>query len=216
MYHCEKCGATIKDINKPCPSCGMYLNQDNVVNNDKKSIANIIIFVGVILALISASIIANFNFNNKIVRYETNNYVVTYANKKWGRYKDESDDSFVLRYHGGRDAYLIFDEELVDLQVDMDNVDERNDLYLKYLDALTNDEEITYTNIMSEIKKMNNTNYYYLTTDFRSDIDSSYYGKSYFIYKNSGECLRIMLVLSSDDAKVIEDDVLNVIQKIEM
>ena len=52
MYHCEKCGAIIKEANQPCPSCGMYLNQNNVVNNDKKSIANIIIFIGVILVLI--------------------------------------------------------------------------------------------------------------------------------------------------------------------
>ena len=219
-YYCNRCGGKVYDITKPCPTCGMYLD-NNVVNqnvmpsqNGKRIDKRIIFFC---LGLIA--VIAFFIFNALDIpsteEFLGNGYRVKYLTDVWGDDVKSYGEYFVLFHKKSRD-YLVFPNEVINYSLNLEDVDSRQSLYNSYQREFNNSSQISYNNIMSELKKLDGTSYYYLSADFYNYFDANYRGRVYFLHSADGKCLTLILVTGKNSAVAVEKDVLNLFKNIEL
>lgn len=217
MYKCPHCGEIIKDIDNPCPTCGLYINTENnniSENKDRKSTN--IIFILVLGMLIGVFLfVINSHYNSKRLEYRGNGYVLNYSTKLWSKYDKVANYSFALQYKDSK-AYLFFPNEIVDLNVNVDDGSVRDNLYQLYLREFRGSATYNYFNVMSEIKALDSTDYYYLTTDFMKLDQVEHRGKIYFIYTGNGKCLTLVLVADNDNLSEVEKNIFELIETIKI
>ena len=221
MYHCEKCGEIVSDITKPCPTCGMFINQSYNYNqnlyqpNTSKKKITLIFIIGFLFIGLGTFLSVFESFSNDSSMFEGNGYNVEYLNSTWKKYENSDDEIFILSYKN-TSSYLIFPSEIINYSIDLENEDARNYLHNTYLIQLNNSTNLSYHNTMANLEKIYGTNLYYLSSDFYSMSKEKYTGRTYFVHTVDGKCLTFTLVTSDKNIKDIEKDIFKLFKKIEI
>lgn len=216
MYLCDKCGGKIYDISKPCPTCGLFLGQNNeVVAVNKKAPNTLFIVLFVFFVLVVGVGFVKKNFSSEIVRCDGVNYSLKYNTSLWSEYSYE-DGYFVLQSISDKMTFLQFPVEAANLNIDLKSEDNIDYLYQLYLYVLKNSKDVSYSNISSDISIFNNSDYYYLTADYVSYNSISTKGKLYVIFTSDGKVLNVVLNLGNYNLLDIEDNVYDILSSIEM
>ena len=222
MFYCDKCGEVLENTNCICPTCGMKVNTVINVNfidgNRKNKIFDIlivlIIVVGVCIGFF-AFFSSNSNSKEKI-NFSGINYSMYYIGKDWKKSDLSTDEYYVLQNTKDLNAYLQLPIKALELNINIENSDERNNLYSNYSYLLRHDSDYNYHNITSSFKILNNTNNYYISSDFYKYTDSSLKGKVYIIVSPSGKTVNVLLRKGTKNISSIEEEVYEVLEKIEM
>ncbi len=217
MIYCNKCGGLIKDVNEPCPTCGLpMVNTTQIANKKKRFDINLFLITSTIFIILFAIGVTNFLYKTQVLKYTAEDYTVEYMGNKWKKFNANDNSFFSLKYGNGTSTFLVFPNETVDLSLNMNDANVRSDLYNAYMNEFSRSDTLVFSNAMPEMKQLDETDYYYFGVDFQKITDSNYKGKSYYIHNANGKCLVLMLILRDTNYSQIEDDVFNVIKKIKM
>jgi len=238
MY-CNRCGATINDLNKPCPTCGMMPNNMNLnvgsngymnngvnysVNNNQRKRSNGIvtfIIVGVVvmglffLTSVIGTAFSTIEANKDSGVYEAINYTLKYNPQMWYKYKSDS-EMFVLRNRNDDKALFLLPTEYTLLgNFDLTSDYDRKYIHDELLKGFRTTSEIRYSNIMSEVKNLPGTSYYYMTADFYS-LEGNYSGRAYVIISERAQALLCLLREGSKDVNELENEVFALYENLTM
>lgn len=208
MYCCEKCAEKIEDISRPCPTCGMYLNSYNSDNSNKnKSFFNYVLIFGFIFLIVLSVGFVSYSYASSVMEISGDNYSLKYKLDTWSVNKSSDDEYYYLQYNDNSNVFLQIPKEATELNKNLDDVDVREDLYSLYLMELIDSPQISYTNIMSEIRRLDDSDYYYLSADFLQYSNAKYKGKVYLLHNVEGKTLCILLNLGGEDIDNVEEDI---------
>ena len=227
MY-CNRCGANITDPSKPCPTCGLMVN--NMMNNgmnynnpqQKRGGFSTFIIVGVVmmgLFFLSSVLSTTFSVidaNNDSGVFNAVNYTLKYDPQVWHKYKS-TDDYFILRNRADGEALFLLQTEYTTTipGVDLTSEYDRDYVHGKLYESFKTDSEISYSNIMSSIQKVSGSPYYYMSADFYS-IEHSYGGRAYVLISSDGDALTCLLREGTKDVDVIEVEIFELFRNITM
>ena len=220
MY-CDKCGEKIVDISKPCSTCGMYVNNENNLNSvddikkEEKSLKSVLL-ISLVLFLSVISVGSIINYSSKVMEYNGNNYALRYSNSIWSKSNYSDDEYLYLQYNRNSAIYLQIPNDAVEINLNVEDMEEKDRLYSVFMNVFDNTSDILFTNIMSEIRPLDNSNYYYLSADFNKYSGYGYTGKVYFLHTSNGKTLTILLNLNDGSIADVEEDVFNLFRNIEM
>ncbi len=215
---CEKCGTLIKDVNRPCPTCGMYIDNRPIdaKHSRLKMLCSALAMTAILLLIVSIAIFTNHKYNLKIVNYDNGDFMVDYFFKKWHEYEVEGNDNLTLKYNNGTSTYLVFASKIIKIDINLDDYEMRENLYQLQLTQFGKTPNVIYTNIMADIKPLVGTDYYYFTADFQDVTEKRNRGKTYYVYTNDGKCLVLSLILDNTNISHIDDDVFEMIKTLKL
>lgn len=214
MYYCDKCGEKISDPSKPCSTCGLVLNSFDDTKNEKKFPINIgVVLLVFITIIVSVAFMQNV-FSTVLVNHVAANYSLDYNNVVWSEYQ-VNDNFYALVNNVDKETYLQFPVEAQELGVVLSNKESLEYLHSTYVYALSTSTELSYNNIAANIKRLDNTNYYYLTADYVS-FENNSKGKLYIILTEEGKALNILLNLGSSNLLDVEEDIYEILKSINM
>lgn len=228
MY-CDKCGEKVDDLTKVCPTCGLYIsnnldnnfngiNDGDVVNTHSNmgKFINIVIVTSVVLVFGFLVGVVIFDSSSYNVEYSGSNYSLAYSSSVWTMSDLSDSDYLYLRYNNDSSVYLQIPNEAVEINLNVNDLEEREMLYAVFLNVFDSTSNLAFTNVMAEIKPLDNSNYYYLSADYSQYAEDGYNGKAYFLHTANGKTLAIMLVLNDGNIISVEDDVFSLFRDIEM
>lgn len=217
MYACNKCGAVVNNPNEACPNCGIVCTS-NVVNVNEASNkfpVNIFVVIIAVLGILVSVAFMQSGFSTVLVSYEATNFSLEYDNLIWSAY-DVNDELFALVDNIDTNTFIQMPYEAAVLGMNLNNEENLETLYLTYIGVLSSTTEMNYTNVASNFKKFEGTDYYYLTADFVGYTDTSTKGKLYVLVSPEGKALNILINLGSRSFDEVEEDVLEVLKTIKM
>lgn len=219
MYYCDKCGEVIKDISKPCPTCGMRVDSSHIVNNTSNNkIFNIlmilIVFFGGMVGLLIFT--GNLDYSNKEIEFNGENYSILYDGEDWMETDLNTSEYYVLQNAHDLNAFLQIPVVALELNLNIANGYDREGLHESYSYILKNDVNYNYHNITSEFKSLKNTNNYYMSSDFYKYSDSSLKGKVFILVSPQGKTMSIILKKGSMSISSLEDEVYGLLEDIEI
>lgn len=217
MYACNKCGATVNNPNEACPNCGIVCTSGvvNINEDTRKFPINIFVVIIAVLAILFSVAFMQSGLSTAMVSFEAVNFSLEYDNVKWSAY-DLDEEYFALVDNIDTNTFIQMPYEAIDWNIKLDNDENLYALYVSYVSVLSSVKEKNFTNVSSNFRKLEDTNYYYLTADFNSYTDYTSKGKLYVVATHDGKALSILIYLGNKDFSEIEDSVLDVIKSIEM
>lgn len=218
MYYCDKCGEVIHDINKPCPTCGMVVNTNSNVNNSNNKIFNILIVLIIVVGL-GAGVFIYFStssYSNEKIDFSGKNYSMYYEGDNWMESDLSTDEYYILQNTSDLNAYLQLPVSARELNIDVSNEDMRSSLYQSYVNLFKIDSDYNYHNITSSFISLENTDNYYLSSDFYMYSDSSLKGKVFIVVSPNGKAVNVLLIKGTKNISSIEEEVYEILEKIEM
>ena len=237
MY-CNRCGSTIHDTTKPCPTCGLmatnmmnnnmnnngYMNNgvNYNVNNQPKRTNGVVTFfiVGVVviglffLSSVISTTFSTIDANNDSGIYNAVNYTLKYDPQTWQKYKSDG-DTFVLKNRKVEGVLMALPTEYT-LLGNYNLASETDKMYIhsELLKVFKTTSDASYSNIMSSIKMMPGTDYYYMSADFYSS-QYNYGGRAYAIMSVDSKAI-LCLLRADGGANSVEDDVFELFKNLDM
>lgn len=220
MY-CNKCGEKIVDISKPCSTCGMYVNSEVNLNsvenfNKEEKSLKLVLLVSLLLFFIIVSGVSIIGYSSKVMEYNGSNYVLSYSNNIWSKSNYSDGEYLYLQYNKDSSIYLQISNDAIETNLNVEDMEEKEMLYSVFMNVFDSTSDMLFTNIMSDISPLDNSDYYYLSADFSQYSGYGYVGKVYFLHTSNGKTLTIMLNLNDGSISEVEEDVFDLFRNIEM
>lgn len=237
MY-CNRCGNTIHDTTKPCPTCGLMANNmmnNNMnpngymnngvnynVNNQPKRTSGVVTFfvVGVVvlglffLSSVLSTTFSTIDANNDSGVYNGVNYTLKYDPQMWVKHKSDG-DTFVLKNRKDNDVLFAIPTEYTSLgNYNLTSEADKAYLHSELLSVFKTTSATSYSNIMSSIKTMPGTDYYYMSADFYSS-QYKYGGRAYVIMSVDSNAM-LCLLRADKGANSVESDVFALFKNLDM
>lgn len=219
MFCCDKCGTHFNKKNKLCPTCGLVIENEKVINNfSNNKIFNILIIIILLLGLFVGIFIFlnSYVFIGEKIEIFGDRYSITYKSDNWKEIDSENNDYFLLQNTNDLNVVLQIPLEVNLLSVnnlDEDDLEELCDNYKKFLNS---DNVYNYSNISLKFNKLKDKNKYYMKADFHKKNDSSFQGRVYILVSTNGKMLNIVLKRGITNISSVHNDVLEILNKIEI
>lgn len=214
MHYCNKCGEKIVDVTKPCPTCGLKNdNSNNFIITNGKTYFSLLVIIVVILFGCGLFFIRN-SFSSIMIDHIADNYSLTYDNIVWTEY-EVGEGVYALINNSDKDIFLQFPVVAEELGFALNSEENCEAVYDAYVVTLNKAVNLDYNNISSGIKRLDGTDYYYLTADYIS-YDNTSRGKLYVILTEDGKAINVLLTLGSNSILDVEEDIYDILRSIRM
>lgn len=193
-----------------------YANQPKRTNGIVTFVIVGVVVMGLFfLASVIGTSFSSMAADNDSGVYNGVNYTLKYDPKVWYKHKSDS-DYFILRNRGDSNALFLLPTEYTILgNYNLASDYDRNVIYTALVKQFQSTSEIKYTNIMSSLKSLPETSYYYMSSDFYS-YEYNYGGRAYVLISTDAKFMLCLLREGDKTANQLESEVFDLFENLTM